>query len=85
MVNFSIVCSESPSIFTPSRLTKCESELTIRADDKPEVVKERLDTYHEQTEPLKGYYEKKGKLISIEGQEELADTTKLTLTALGLT
>jgi len=64
---------------------KCDSELTIRADDKPTVVKERLDTYHEQTEPLKDYYEKKGKLISIEGQEELANTTILTLTALGLT
>ena len=40
------------------------------------------EVYHEQTEPLKGYYEKKGKLRTVIGQEEVADTTKLTLAAL---
>ena len=38
--------------------------------------------YHEQTEPLKGYYAASGKLFIVEGQEEVADTTKLTLAAL---
>lgn len=61
---------------------KCGAELTIRADDKPEVVLSRLEIYHEQTEPLKDYYSKTGKLINVIGQEEVADTTALTLDAL---
>lgn len=60
----------------------CESELIIRKDDNPEVVLDRLHVYHEQTEPLKDYYNKSGKLVVIEGQEEVADTTALTLKAL---
>ena len=60
----------------------CGTELIIRKDDKPEVVLYRLNIYHEQTEPLKDYYEKAGKLVIIEGQEEVADTTALTLAAL---
>ncbi len=60
----------------------CYEALAIRRDDSPEVVLDRLKVYHEQTEPLKGYYEKKGKLRTVIGQEEVADTTKLTLAAL---
>ncbi len=60
----------------------CESELIIRKDDNPEVVLDRLHVYHEQTEPLKDYYNKSGKLVVIEGQEKVADTTALTLKAL---
>ena len=60
----------------------CGAELTIRADDKPEVVQSRLVTYHEQTEPLKDFYEKKGLLKLVVGQEEVADTTALTFKAL---
>ena len=57
-------------------------KLIIRKDDQPETVRGRLATYHEQTEPLKEFYQKKGKLRIVEGQEEVADTTKLTLAAL---
>ena len=60
----------------------CGEPLTIRADDDPEVVKSRLVVYHEQTEPLKAYYEGKGKLKTVEGQEKLEDTTALTFGAL---
>lgn len=60
----------------------CDSELIIRKDDKPEVVLDRLNVYHEQTEPLKDYYAKAGKLVIVEGQEEVKDTTALTLKAL---
>ncbi len=63
---------------------KCGAELTIRKDDDPAVVKSRLDVYHNETEPLKDYYEKMGILRTVEGQEELADTTALTLAALGI-
>ncbi len=60
----------------------CGEELTIRSDDKPEVVKSRLETYHEQTEPLKDFYKEKGILKIVEGQEKLEDTTALTKAAL---
>jgi adenylate kinase len=60
---------------------KCGGELIIRADDAPQTVLERLRVYHEQTEPLKDYYLKKGKLYSVLGQEKLEDTTRLIITA----
>ena len=63
---------------------KCGSALTIRKDDDPAVVKSRLETYHKETEPHKDYYEKMGILKTVIGQEELADTTALTLSALGI-
>lgn len=56
--------------------------LTLRKDDAPEVVLSRLETYHELTEPLKDYYRSKGKLKTVIGQEEVADTTRLTLEAI---
>lgn len=62
----------------------CGEDLTIRADDDPAVVKSRLDVYHEQTEPLKEFYARKGLLKTVEGQEKLEDTTALTFAALGL-
>lgn len=63
---------------------KCSAELIQRKDDQPETVAARLAVYHEQTEPLKGYYAAAGKLTIIHGQEEVADTTSLTLQALSL-
>lgn len=60
----------------------CGTELVQRNDDKPETILDRLSVYHSQTEPLKSYYESAGKLITVEGQEEVADTTKLVLAAL---
>ena len=55
----------------------CGDELVQRKDDSPETVLDRLNVYHEQTEPLKDYYAKTGKLVIVEGQEEVADTTAL--------
>ena len=60
----------------------CGAELIQRKDDHPDTVLDRLDVYHKQTEPLKDYYSKKGILHIVEGQEEVADTTALTLKAL---
>ena len=60
----------------------CGSELVQRKDDHPDTVLERLAVYHTQTEPLKEFYEKKGKLRIVEGKEKIADTTALTLKAL---
>lgn len=60
---------------------KCGGKTVLRKDDHPDTVKERLQVYHEQTEPLKGYYEKAGKLVVVIGQEEVKDTTALTIKA----
>ena len=60
----------------------CGGELIQRKDDHPDTVLDRLKVYHEQTEPLKGYYEKAGLLTIVEGQEDVADTTALILKAL---
>lgn len=60
----------------------CGSELVQRADDKAETVLDRLTVYHTQTEPLIDFYRAKGKLRVVEGQEEVADTSALTLKAL---
>lgn len=61
---------------------KCSSELYIRADDKAETVITRLHNYHAQTEPLLAFYNERGKLVRVEGQEEVEDTTKLVREAL---
>ena len=60
----------------------CGDELVQRKDDSPETVLDRLNVYHEQTEPLKDYYARTGKLVIVEGQEEVADTTALVFKAL---
>ena len=60
----------------------CGGNLVIRKDDEPETVKNRLNVYHEQTEPLKDFYKGCGKLIIVEGQDKVEDTTRLVLEAL---
>ena len=60
----------------------CSGTLIQRKDDHPDTVKSRLDVYHSETEPLKDYYEKQGKLTVVEGQEEIEDTTRLLIEAL---
>ena len=60
----------------------CGGALVQRKDDEAQTVLERLRVYHEQTEPLIAYYQAKGKLRVVEGQEAVADTTALTLKAL---
>ena len=67
---------------TGEKCDKCGEMLIIRKDDNPDTVKARLETYHNQTEPLKGYYAAKGKLMEIVGQEKVEDTTALTFAAL---
>lgn len=63
---------------------KCGGKTVQRADDAPETVLSRLNVYQEKTAPLKDYYSKTGKLVTVEGQEEVADTTKLVFRALGV-
>ncbi len=46
----------------------CGAELTIRKDDNPDTVKDRLVVYHRETEPLIEFYKDKGLLKSVDGQ-----------------
>lgn len=54
---------------------KCGDTLYIRDDDAEETVRKRLETYHAQTEPLKAFYAAKGILITVQGREDVEDTT----------
>ena len=54
----------------------CGTELVIRDDDKPETVKNRLAVYHEQTQPLIEYFEKKGVLHTVDGTIDAQDVFK---------
>lgn len=73
--------------FKPSKeegkCDKCGGNVVQRKDDHPDTVIERLKVYHEQTAPLKDFYENKGILETVEGQENVEDTSKLTLKAVG--
>lgn len=60
----------------------CGGELVTRADDKPETIKERLKTYHKQTEPLKRFYSEKNMLKTAQGKDGIDDTTAEVLKAL---
>jgi len=60
----------------------CGGELIQRKDDAPETVQARLKEYHEMTEPLKDFYANLNKLVIVEGQEEVANTTALVFAAL---
>lgn len=61
----------------------CGSELVIRKDDKPETVRHRLEVYRAETEALKGFYEKLGKLRLVEGDQPIEDATRDIMAALG--
>ena len=83
------VCSCGASyhtIYKPSQkegiCDKCGAELYIRKDDAPETVQKRLQTYHETTKPVENFYAERGMLLKVEGQEEVADTTRLVFEAL---
>lgn len=62
----------------------CGGPLVQREDDKPETVRHRLEVYHAETEPLKGYYEEKGILTPVDNQSTIEDTTKAIMEALSI-
>lgn len=55
---------------------KCGAELITRDDDKPETIKNRLKVYYDQSEPLKGYYDKMGVLKQVNADDTLDNITK---------
>ena len=54
---------------------KCGEALTVREDDKPETVRQRLAVYHAQTEPIIGYYKQQGKLYAVDGTAGVEETS----------
>ncbi len=75
-------------VYNPSKdgvhCTNCGKELTQRADDNPETIMKRLEVYHKQTAPLEEFYRNRGILCDVVGQEEVSETTALTMKALDL-
>lgn len=63
---------------------KCGEKLGIRPDDDPEVVLQRLEVYHAQTEPVKEHYAQLGKLRSVEGIGSVDEIRKRIFDTLGL-
>ena len=62
----------------------CGGELIQRDDDNEQTVKNRIEVYHNQTEPIKEYYEKQGILVVASGCDAVEDTTKAVFKALGI-
>ena len=62
---------------------QCGSALVIRKDDAPETVRHRLEVYHQQTEVLKDYYQRGGKLRLINGNQPIEDANRDILEAIG--
>ncbi len=62
---------------------KCGGVLEQRKDDQPETVKHRLEIYHSQTEPLKGFYEEKGVLKRVPDLGGIEETNTKIMELLG--
>lgn len=61
---------------------RCGDTLVQRKDDQPETVQERLHVYHEQTEPLRDYYAKTGKLLVVDGCQGIQEIAEQTVAQL---
>ncbi len=62
---------------------KCGQELVLRDDDKPETVKNRLQVYKEQTQPLIDFYGKKGILHNVDGTQDMNEVFEAIVAILG--
>ena len=67
-----------------NRVRVKRGKLEARADDKPEVVRDRLRVYHEETAPLKDFYAERNLLKAVDNQPTVTATTEAILKALGL-
>ena len=68
---------------TEGTCDQCQSPLVIRKDDAPETVNHRLEVYHAQTEVLKDFYAKRGKLRLVEGNQSIEGANREILEAIG--
>lgn len=62
----------------------CGEALILRDDDKPETVKNRLNVYHDQTQPLIDYYTKQGILVEVDGTKNMDEVFADILKILGV-
>ena len=62
----------------------CDTDLIIRDDDQAATVRNRLKTYHDETEPLKDYYKAQGKLVTVENKAGIDEMTDAVFKVLGL-
>jgi len=62
----------------------CGAALIIRRDDDQETIKNRLVTFHNETKPLKAYYEAQGKLKTVNGALSVPETTVEVCKILGI-
>ena len=62
----------------------CNGTLVQRKDDQIDTIKNRLEIYHKETEPLVKYYEAQGKLLVVEGKDTVKATTDAVFEALGV-
>ena len=74
-------------VYNPTKVEgicdRCEKELILREDDKPETVTKRLNVYHEQTQPLIDYYTKQGALVEVDGTMSMDDVFNAIVKILG--
>lgn len=74
-------------VYAPTKVEgvcdRCGEKLVLRDDDKPETVKNRLNVYHTQTQPLIEYYTKQGKLAEVDGTQSMEDVFNAIVNILG--
>ena len=74
-------------VYAPTKVEgicdRCGEKLVLRDDDKPETVKNRLNVYHNQTQPLIEYYTKQGKLAEVDGTQSMEDVFNAIVKILG--
>ena len=74
-------------VYSPTKVEgvcdKCGEELIVRDDDKPETVLNRLEVYHNQTQPLIDYYNKQGILKSVDGTVDMKEVFNAIVDILG--
>lgn len=66
----------------PETCDVCGTKLTLRDDDRAEVVRERLRIYHDRTEPVTAFYRSRGLLIEIDGDRPVAEVTESIIQAI---
>jgi len=62
---------------------KCEGELIHRKDDKPDAIKNRLEIYHDETEPLIDYYKPRDLVVKVDGSKDVDTLYKEIISILG--
>ena len=81
-------CNETYHMrFNPAennRCRNCGTQLVEREDDRPEVIRHRIASYHKKTEPLIDFYRHRGKLLNVRSENSIPESLQNTLYALGL-